>query len=454
MTAKELEGGKESSHVLGSVQKHFDSMTSKFRTAKKDSSEEEDRAEMASYREEQSGSMIQNPTAMAVFFLLVVETIAIIVMQSFIIYYHTTIFVQCDFTLQTLGLSQLDLIYHAIFIATPIYQIFLYLDALRQRNVFQLFTLAIFGKKRRKRYSSKLNLSSLLGFIMVVFTGIQTIQHITFEQVGCNFPTMETPNVTNTTAANNSTVDLSNTLQMSVIIYNRSDTSLFQDTLDETISNMKPLEYAILALVPLCFILMAGGLLKLYTFFRWTEYLNHTFKETRLRTTLIAWAVFSGLLKIDLFFLSIFAVQLVPAKMVGYTVPAFEGPLVFFFSLLAFLIAIHAARHEHVLTLWLFTLALVASVGYFGYRLFIFGIPRDTTHDPYMLTRYNLLFTTLTNTLLIIMTLCTCLVCIKNVSYHKVKITQDFHCICPTCYAHSSLVNPHNDQSKPSIIAD
>lgn len=56
------------------------------------------------------------------------------------------------------------------------------------------------------------------------------------------------------------------------------------------------------------------------------------------------------------------------------------------------------------------------------------------------MTRYNLLFTTLTVTLLMILTLCVGLVCVRNVMVNKVRILQDFQCICPTCYFHSSSV--------------
>ncbi|KAI7902446.1 uncharacterized protein BX663DRAFT_511103 [Cokeromyces recurvatus] len=358
---------KYGSKLLGSMQKQLNSASNRF--YRKHQAKDGEEAEKHLTRTTESyqvpiHSMIQNPIAMAVLFLLAVETIAIIIMESFIIYYHTSIFIQCDFTLQTLGLGQLDLIYHAIFITVPIYQIFLYLDSLRQRNTVSLLTLLLFG------------------ILMVIFTGIQTIQHITFEQVGCNFPIGDNLNIMNNTT--NNTIDLSNSIHMSVIIYNRSDDTLFQDILDNTISNMKPFEYAILALVPLCFILMTCGMIKLYHLFKWNNYLGHTFKEHRLRNTLIAWAVLSGLLKIDLFFLFIFAVQLVPSKMVGYTLPSFEGPLVFFLTILIFLIAVYAARYENVWLLGLFSIGLVAFIGYLGYRLFVFGIPRILANDPYM----------------------------------------------------------------------
>jgi hypothetical protein len=91
-------------------------------------------------------SMIQCPVSMTLLFFLTVEALAIAVIEGFIIYYHTMIFSQCKFSLKALGLGQMDLIYHGIFIITPIYKLFLYVDALRQRNSFQLLIFFLFGK--------------------------------------------------------------------------------------------------------------------------------------------------------------------------------------------------------------------------------------------------------------------------------------------------------------------
>lgn len=91
-------------------------------------------------------NMMQNPTSMALLFLLALEAVLVTVMESFVIYYHSMIFAQCQLNLVSLGLSQADLIYHGLFIVAPIYQLFLYMDTLKQRNIFQLFTLLLFGK--------------------------------------------------------------------------------------------------------------------------------------------------------------------------------------------------------------------------------------------------------------------------------------------------------------------
>lgn len=232
-----------------------------------------------------------------------------------------------------------------------------------------------------------------IDILLVIFTGIQTIQHMMFEKVGCNIPPL-----VNSTAGGNTTTTFSNLsndttittnsklLHMSVVISNT--TLSFQDNTDNYISNIKPFEYAILVFVPICFLIMVGCMVKLYSLFRWNQYKNHTLSSaddnTRLRTTLLAWSILTGLLKLDFFFLFSYAVQLIPSQLMEYTIPSYESILVFFFSLLAFFLAIQGARTENSKLMWLFSFVLLGSIGYFGYRLFTFGIPRDVTNDPYI----------------------------------------------------------------------
>jgi hypothetical protein len=221
-----------------------------------------------------------------------------------------------------------------------------------------------------------------VGILMVIFIGIQTIQHMIFEKFGCDFPI---GNTAITTLPNPVLNDTLVELRMAVIINNSSKPIHLQDNLEEYISNIKSFEYVVLVFVPIFFFIMLVGLIKLHRIFTWRNYLSHTFADVRLRNTLIGWAIFTGLLKIDFFFLFAYAVQLVPSHLVGYkNIPAFESILVFGSGLVAFLLAIFSARNEHVKTLMIFSTILFGSIGYFGYRLFTFGKPREVTEDPFM----------------------------------------------------------------------
>lgn len=95
--------------------------------------------------DEEKTSPLRIPVSMFILILLIVESIAITIMQGFVIHYHSLIFAHCHFTLESLGIATSDLISHGIYVITPIYQIFLYIDAVNQRNVFQLLMLLLFG---------------------------------------------------------------------------------------------------------------------------------------------------------------------------------------------------------------------------------------------------------------------------------------------------------------------
>lgn len=218
-----------------------------------------------------------------------------------------------------------------------------------------------------------------LGCLMAIFSGIQTMQHMIFEQSGCDPWNQNSNNITfpNTT--------LSSSLKMSVIISNTTlPVSIYQDTMDANISNIRPFEYSSLAVIILVFFIMLICVIKLYKLFRWNNYLFHTFaNDMRLRNAMISWAIFTGLLKIDFFFAFAYTIQLVPTALLGYTdIPLFESALVFAVSFIAFLLAIHSIRNEDMRTLGVFNTIVLGSIGYFGYRLYTFGISREV--DPFM----------------------------------------------------------------------
>jgi hypothetical protein len=228
---------------------------------------------------------------------------------------------------------------------------------------------------------------------MVISSGIQTIQHMIFEQAGCNLSSSSYGNATtfpNSTLASNAT-STSKKLQMLMII--NGTASNFQDNVDTSVSNIRPFEYSILAIIAVGFIVLLGCSVKLYHLFKWRNYFSHHFTDNRLRNTLISWAILTGLLKIDFFYIFAYAVQLVPAVLIGYAnIPAFECLIVFAVGLIAFLLAIYSIRNENMITLMMFNTILLGSIGYFGYRLFTFGIPRDATSDPFLVSPFCSIF--------------------------------------------------------------
>lgn len=228
---------------------------------------------------------------------------------------------------------------------------------------------------------------------MVVFSGIQTIQHMIFENAGCDL-SLQNRNTTtflNSTIAANST---SEKIKILAIISNSTDhVPTLQDSVDAGMSNIRLFEYSSLAVVSICFLILLGCSIKLYHLFKWKNYSLHTFSsDIHLRNAIMSWSILSGLLKISFFYTFVYAMQLVPATLIGYTnVPAFECIIVFAIGLVAFLLAIYSIRNENIKTLAAFDIIILGSIGYFGYRLFTFGIPRNATSDPFIVMYQSLL---------------------------------------------------------------
>jgi hypothetical protein len=201
---------------------------------------------------------------------------------------------------------------------------------------------------------------------VVVFTAIQTIQHIAFEKVGCDFSFSESYNVSSKIV---SFVEISNS------------TTRFKDGVEELVSTMKPLDYTILVVVIVSFLLLFGAAVRLYRRFRWSNHMFHRVLEKRLRNTLIAWSIFTGFLKINVFFLFVYAVQLVPLSLITSEIPAFESIVLFAVCLVVFLLATYTTRNEDVKTLTCFCMVLLGLIGYFGFRVYTFG--KTMINDPF-----------------------------------------------------------------------
>ncbi|KAI8886256.1 hypothetical protein K501DRAFT_178150 [Backusella circina FSU 941] len=330
---------------------------------------------------------------------LLLECIAVTILECFITYYHSSLVSYCYFTASGLGLMQTDLIYHALFVMAIIYQLILFLDTLKQRNTIQLIIQIVFG------------------ILLVIFTVMKTVQHIMIEKEGC------------TLFYSNSTLVSSNVVP----------TTNYGDLAESYIYNMRTLDYSIIAIVPVSFIMLIVGLVKLRSTFHVNSYRHHLFTGTTMNYTIISWSVLSGLLKLDFFFLYAYAVQLVPSALIGYThVPSFECILLFAINTIMLLLAIYCARSEHISSLIVLNITVCAYIGYFGYRTFTFGLPRAVSEDPYRFTRYCLLFTTVTGALLMISTLCALLVILRNMVVNKIRISDRLHCSCLTCHLHSN----------------
>ncbi|CAO3681893.1 unnamed protein product [Rhizopus stolonifer] len=258
--------------------------------------------------------------------MLLLGILALVVLEYYVIYYDIHSLSTCKLTLTTLAFAQTDYIYHGILILGSIYQLFLYLDALKQKNTFHLLACILYG------------------LLFVVMTVVLVLQHFLFEQAEC--------------------FESQSNSQYTTILATR----------------MKPFQYATLALVSLLFCILFVVCVKLYHGFHWANYDHH------IQENLMAWMVLAGLLKAQFYFLFIYAIQLFPAGMLDYDVWIFEGGVVLVFSLIVFLIVSFGIQKENGVVLGLFLIFVLTSLGYFGYRTYTFASPRSTNKDVYELT--------------------------------------------------------------------
>lgn len=93
-------------------------------------------------------SLTRAEASLNVFLLgcLILEPILIIVLESFTAHYDMLRLSYCTLDLVVLGFAQTDFMYHGLLIVASIYQLFLYLNVLRQRNICHLLALILFGR--------------------------------------------------------------------------------------------------------------------------------------------------------------------------------------------------------------------------------------------------------------------------------------------------------------------
>ncbi|CAO3634762.1 unnamed protein product [Cunninghamella blakesleeana] len=302
--------------------------------------------------------------------LVVTECILISILEGMVVMNHLNLVSNCELIqlvmvifnsiYHKMGVSESDLIYHSLFIISQVFQVILCVDALIQRNTAQLLTLLSFG---------------LLVVDMVVF----------------NYNNIGKPEFFKPKNPIWQEVGLEGTLEF------------FRD-------KMRPIEYAIIALIPAFFIALSFFAWRLRKQFAWDNYRNFS-ADLRIKSALITTSLALTLLKLDFFFIFSYAAQLIPSQKLEYDETVTETVLVFVLGAVGLGLAIFAIYRENKYLMSVVIVGGILSIAYFIYRLTRFWAPRPITHDPYEHTRSFLTFTTVVAMALIILTL---IVMIKN----------------------------------------
>ncbi|KAI8583759.1 hypothetical protein K450DRAFT_219866 [Umbelopsis ramanniana AG] len=80
-----------------------------------------------------------------VFSLICLEAVLVCFLEGFVVMNHLQLVSNCNLSPAAEGVSVSDLIYHALFIVSQVFQIVLCVDALYQRNTAQLIALVLYG---------------------------------------------------------------------------------------------------------------------------------------------------------------------------------------------------------------------------------------------------------------------------------------------------------------------
>ncbi|KAI8090525.1 hypothetical protein BDF21DRAFT_333640 [Thamnidium elegans] len=319
--------------------------------------------------------------------LVTFEALVICILEGIVIMNHLGLVSNCNVDTQGKGVSESDLIYHSLFIIAQVFQVILCADALYQRNTAQLCALITFG-------------------LLVV--GIQLKQHVILEEAVCGNLDFWEP-----------------------VDPRWSESVAGMDTAKDFYGGiMRPIEYTIIALIPIFFVILVFFGWRLRKQFAWDNYRNFS-ADIRIRNALITTSFLMTLLKLDFFFVFSFAAQLIPSQDLGYDQTVTETVLVFVLGGVGLSLALVAVYKENKYAMFTFIVAGVLAIAYFIYRIHLIAKPRYGGYDPYLHTRQFLIFTTVIAAVLLLITVivsCKCfwnvhrgLVIFKDTAMHKNK---------------------------------
>ncbi|KAF0442437.1 conserved fungal protein [Gigaspora margarita] len=305
------------------------------------------------------------------FISIILQAIIITVLESFVIYFHVNFVKQYQLSRQGDGISEADLIYHAIFILSLFFQVLLAADALWNRNAVQLMSLVLFN------------------FLSLIYAGIQLYQHKILEDEGTQ----------NATYA--------------------PDTSLFpindRDAPKRYYeARMRPIEHTIIGLISGFSVYLAFMSYKLSKEFGWENYKTYS-ADIKLRNTYLHLTILQTLIKLDVFFIGSYALQLIPSQKIGYTYSIMELVLIFFFGTLMLLLAWFSVTMEMKYLLLSVINVYSLSLIYFAYRLVTVNVITSVDGtDPYEFTRRFLSFFLATTFGLVAVTVFYSVICFRN----------------------------------------
>lgn len=287
-------------------------------------------------------------------------------LEILVVLFHHNFVDQFELDRQGKGISEADLIYHAIFMLSLAFQVLLCVDALWRKNSMQLIALVLF------------NLLSL------VYAGVQLYQHMILEDEGT---------------------------ENAKFVPKDAKFQTPESTKAFFIRRMRPLEYVIIGIVTAFSGYLAALSLKLTKDFGWDVYKTYS-ADVKIRDAFRSLSILQTLIKLDIFFIGSYAIQLIPSQNIGYSDSIAETILIFFIGTIMLLMAWYSIMQESKYILLCVINLLTLSLIYMVYRIISINIPRPD--DPYEFTRRLLTFFLATTICLVLFTIFYAIKCFKN----------------------------------------
>ncbi|CAG8616243.1 12839_t:CDS:2 [Dentiscutata heterogama] len=137
---------------------------------------------------------------------------------------------------------------------------------------------------------------------------------------------------------------------------------------------MRPIEHTIIALISAFSIYLAVMSYLLTKEFGWENYRTYS-ADPQVRDRFLSLTILQTLIKMDVFFIGSYAIQLIPSQKIGYSSSIVEITLVFFLSTLMLLISwISVSMEKKYLLLSAINLYSISLI-YWAYRLITVNLP-------------------------------------------------------------------------------
>ncbi|KAF0541035.1 conserved fungal protein [Gigaspora margarita] len=268
---------------------------------------------------------------------IILQTIIITILEGFVIYFHVKYLSQYKLSPIGEGLFQTDLINHAVFITSLFFQVLLVTDALWRRNSIQIVALNI---------------------LSLAYAAIQLFQHIMLEDTG--------------------TIDA--TYAPTEPIFSKDDSDAPKEYYE---ARMRPLENAIIGLIVIFSVYLAFISYLLTKEFGWKIYKIYS-ADPQVRKALTNLTILHALIKIDIFFIGSYVLQLIPSQKLGYYASVTEITLVCVSGTVILLMAwFSVVREMKYLLLSVINLSSVSLI-YWTFRLITVNLPRKPGFGIYL----------------------------------------------------------------------